>query len=114
MILKQHEVDNDEGEERDLLVTGIVFVCDFWDGDYFLTCAFPHIFLWWSFPSIKYFEQRPNESFIHNNLIKVQLGIANLCLCFFDNKRRTQTMFGVKVLSKATAELSSKGVFSCQ
>ena len=79
--------------------------CDFNDGDYSLTCAFPHVF------PLGQAHNRSTGALNGEQLnhLFTQFNQApardrKLLACVFDNKRRTQTLLGVKVLSKGNSK----------
>jgi hypothetical protein len=78
--------------------------CDFDDSDYSLTCAFPHIFpLGRAYGRSTGTLNREQLNHLFTQFHQAPARDRKLLAYIFDNKRRTQTMFGVKVLSKGNS-----------
>ena len=83
--------------------------CDFNDSDYSLTCAFPHIF-----PFGRAYDRSTgtlNRDQMNHLFTQFNQGPARdrkLLAYVFNNKRRTQTLLGVKVLSKGNSKAYRK------
>ena len=83
--------------------------CDFFDDDFSLTCAFPHIF-----PFGKAYRRsagslnRDQMSHLFTQFNQGPARDRKLLAYVFDSKRRTQTMLGVKVLCKGNSKAYQK------
>jgi hypothetical protein len=75
--------------------------CDFHDNDYSLTCAFPHVFpLGRAYSRSTGTLNREQLNHLFTQFHQAPARDRKLLAYVFDNKRRAQTMLGVKVLSK--------------
>ena len=79
--------------------------CDFDDNDYSLTCAFPHIFpLGRAYGRSTGTLNKEQLNHLFTQFHQAPARDRKLLAYIFDNKRRTQTMLGVKVLSKGNSK----------
>jgi hypothetical protein len=100
---------NDEERKPPVSYRNSVPACDFNDNNYSLTCAFPCIFPLgqaynWSTGTLN--RDQLNHLFTQFN--QVPAGDRKLLAYVFDNKRRTHTLLGVKVLSKGNIKAFQK------
>jgi hypothetical protein len=83
--------------------------CDFDDNDYSLTCAFPYIFpLGQAYGRSTGTLNREQLNHLFTQFHQAPARDRKLLAYVFDNKRRTQTMLGVKVLSKGNSKAYRK------
>ncbi len=95
---------NDEERKPAVSYRNSVPACDFDDNDHSLTCAFPHIFpLGRAYGRSTGTLNREQLNHLFTQFHQAPARDRKLLAYIFDNKRRTQTMFGVKVLSKGNS-----------
>jgi hypothetical protein len=83
--------------------------CDFNDNDYSLTCAFPYIFpLDQAYNRSTGTLNRDQLNHLFTQFNQVPARDRKLLAYVFDNKSRTQTLLGVKVLSKGNSKAFQK------
>jgi hypothetical protein len=83
--------------------------CDFNDNDYSLTCAFPYIFpLGQAYNRSTGTLNRDQLNHLFTQFNQVPARDRKLLPYVFDNKRRTQTLLGVKALSKGNSKAFQK------
>ena len=83
--------------------------CNFNDNDYSLTCAFPYIFpLGQAYNRSTGTLNRDQLNHLFTQFNQVPARDRKLLAYVFDNKRRTQTLLGVKVLSKGNSKAFQK------
>ncbi len=109
------DVESDDSsanhEERKPAVSyrNSVPACNFNDNDYSLTCAFPYIFpLGQAYNRSTGTLNRDQLNHLFTQFNQVPARDRKLLAYVFDNKRRTQTLLGVKVLSKGNSKAFQK------
>ena len=100
---------NDEERKPAVSYRNSVPACDFNDNDYSLTCAFPYIFpLGQAYNRSTGTLNRDQLSHLFTQFNQVPARDRKILAYVFDNKRRTQTLLGVKVLSKGNSKAFQK------
>jgi hypothetical protein len=83
--------------------------CDFDDKDCSLTCAFPHVFLLGqAYGRSTGFLNREQLNHLFTQFHQAPARDRKLLAYVFDNKRRTETLLGVKVLSRGNSKAYQK------
>ena len=113
-IFEAVDVESDDGstnheEKPPVSCRNNVPACDFKDDDYSLTCAFPHVFpLGRAYGRSTGTLNREQLNHLFTQFNQAPARDRKLLAYVFDNKRRTQTLLGVKVLSKGNSKAYRK------